>query len=351
VARTLLTGGSGFLGSHLARALAQRGDELRLLVRRDSDLTPLKGIEYERATGDITDRRAVRRATEGVERVFHVAGRTSLRAADRVAVFDANLRGARIVFEEALRAGVERLVHTSSVGAIGVARPHGTADETTPFEIGHLGLAYVNSKHEAELEALHLAARGLPVVIVNPTFALGPDDPSGTSMGLVRRFLLRQIPVYVNGGLNIVDVRDVAAGHLLADERGEIGERYILGGRNFTLDRLFADLTRISGVPPPELRLPAPIAIAGAEAAQWARLPIATVPDEVRSASMWWTYRSTKARQQLGFRSRPHEQTLEEAVAWQRDQLGDRAAAGGLPRLALRGTGRLLRGLERIAGR
>jgi dihydroflavonol-4-reductase len=293
----------------------------------------------------------VRRATDGIERVFHVAGRTSLRAADREAVFDANLRGARIVFEEALRAGVERLVHTSSVGAIGVAKPHGTADETTPFEIGHLGLAYVNSKHEAELEALHLAARGLPVVIVNPTFVLGPDDPTGTSMGLVRRFLLRQIPIYVNGGLNIVDVRDVATGHLLADEKGEVGERYILGGRNFTLDRLFADLSRISGVPPPELRLPAPVAVAGAEAAHWARLPIATVPDEVRSASLWWTYRSGKARQALGFRARPHEQTLEEAVAWQREQLGGRQAAGGLPRLALRATGRLLGGLERIAGR
>jgi dihydroflavonol-4-reductase len=350
VARTLVTGGSGFLGSHLVRALTQRGDELRLLARRDSDLGPLEGIEFERATGDITDRRAVRRAIDGVERVFHVAGRTSLRTADREAVFDANLRGARTVFEEALRAEVERLVHTSSVGAIGVAKPGGTADETTAFEIGHLGLAYVNSKHEAELEALHLAARGLPVVIVNPTFVLGPDDPTGTSMGLVRRFLLRQIPVYVNGGLNIVDVRDVAAGHLLADEKGEVGERYILGGRNFTLNRLFADLTRISGVAPPELRLPASIAIVAAEAAQRARVPIAVAPDEVRSASLWWTYRSTKAKQQLGFRARPHEQTLEEAVAWQREQIGDRSPAGGLPRLALRATGRLLGGLERVAG-
>jgi len=351
VAKTLVTGGSGFLGSHLVRALAGRGDELRLLARRDSDLGPLEGVEFERATGDITDRRAVRRAIEGVERVFHVAGRTSLRAVDRDAVFDANLRGARNVFEEALRAGVKRLVHTSSVGAIGVAKPGGTADESTSFEIGHLGLAYVNSKHEAELEALHLAARGLPVVIVNPTFALGPDDPTGTSMGLVRRFLLRQIPVYVNGGLNIVDVRDVAAGHLLADEKGEVGERYILGGRNFTLDRLFADLTRISGVAPPDLRLPASIAIVAAEAAQRARVPIAIAPDEVRSASLWWTYRSTKAKQQLGFRARPHEQTLEEAVAWQREQIGDRSPAGGLPRLALRATGRLLGGLERVAGR
>jgi dihydroflavonol-4-reductase len=255
VATTLVTGASGFLGSHLVRALAERGDELRLLARRGSNLEPLAEIEHERATGDVTDRRAVRRAMDGVARVFHVAGRTSLRARDREAVFDTNLRGARVVFEEALAAEVERVVHTSTVGAIGVAKPRGTADETTPFTIGHLGLAYVNSKHEAELEAFRLAAHGLPVVIVNPTFVLGPDDPTGTSMGLVRRFLLGQIPAYVDGGLNIVDVRDVATGHLLADEKGEVAERYILGGRNFTLDRLFADLARISGVDPPPLKL------------------------------------------------------------------------------------------------
>ncbi len=195
---------------------------------------------------------------DGVERVFHVAGRTSLRPADREVVFAANLRGARVVFESALEAGVARVVHTSTAGAIGVAKPRGTADETTPFEIGHLGLAYVNSKHEAELEAFRLAAAGLPVVIVNPTFVLGPDDPTRTSMGLVRRFCLGQIPAYVDGALNIVDVRDVANGHLLADERGEVGERYILGGRNFTFDRLFADLARISGVAPPPLKLPDP---------------------------------------------------------------------------------------------
>jgi len=351
MATTLVTGGSGFIGSHLVRALARRGDDLRLLARRQADLGPLEGIEYERVTGDVTDRRAVRRAMEGVGRVFHVAGRTSLRPGDREAVFETNLRGARIVFEAALEAGVERLVHTSSVGAIGVAKPHGTADETTPFEIGHLGLTYVNSKHEAELEALRLAARGLAVVIVNPTFTLGPDDPSGTSMGLVRRFLLRRLPVYVNGGLNIVDVRDVAAGHLLADERGEVGERYILGGRNFTLDRLFADLARISGVAPPDLKLPAPVAVAAAEAAALARLPLAIAPEEVRSASLWWTYRSTKAKQELGFKARPHEQTLEEAVAWQRAQLGDRTPAGGPARLALRATGRLVRGIARTGGR
>ena len=348
--KTLITGATGFIGSHLARALGDRGDELRLLARRSSNLEPLAGIEYERATGDVTDRRAVKRAMTGVDRVFHVAGRTSLRARDRDAVFHANLRGARVVFEAALEAGVKRLVHTSTVGAIGVAKPGGTADETTPFEIGHLGLAYVNSKHEAELEAFRMAARGLPVVIVNPTFVLGPEDPSGTSMGLVRRFLLGRIPAYVDGGLNVVDVRDVAKGHLLAEEKGAVGERYILGGRNFTLDRLFADLARISGVAPPALKLPGRMAVGGAEAAQRARLPLPLLPDEVRSASQWWTYRNTKARRELGFAPRPHEETLEDAIAWQRERLGSRRAPGP-EQAALRAVGRVVRAGERLVSR
>jgi dihydroflavonol-4-reductase len=348
VGKTLLTGATGFIGLHVARALAQRGDDLRILARRTSDLTPLEGIELERVTGDVTDRRAVRRAMKGTDRVFHVAGRTSLRDADRRTVFEVNLRGARLVFEEALAAGVERLVHTSSVGAIGVGRPRATADESTPFEIGHLGIAYINSKHEAELEAFRLCAQGLPLVIVNPSFVLGPDDPQGTSMRLVRRFLRRQIPVYVEGALNIVDVRDVAEGHLLADRKGRIGERYILGGRNFTLDRLFADMARISGVDPPPFKLPGRIAVAGTELAKLVRLPIPVAPDEARSATLWWTYSSAKARKELGFAPRPHEETLEDAIRWQSDQLGERGRGPARGRLPFDLAGRLLRAGERF---
>lgn len=351
--KTLVTGASGFIGSHLARALAERGDELRLLLRRDSRTGHLDALEYERVTGDITDRRAVRRAMKGADRVFHVAGRTSLRPADRRAVWDTNVRGARIVFEEALAAGVERLVHTSSVGAIGVAKPKGAIDETATFDIGHLGITYVNSKHEAELEALRAAARGLPVVIVNPSFVLGPEDPTGTSMGLVRRFLLRRIPAYVDGGLNIVDVRDVARGHLLADEKGEVGERYILSGRNFTLDRLFADLGRLSGVEPPAVKLPGAFLLNLLEAGDRAHFPMPTSPEEVRAGMLWWTVRNTRAKKELGFKPRPHEETLEAAVRWQADQLGSRmsGARGGPEQVAIAALGRALRLGERMVGR
>lgn len=350
---TLVTGATGFVGSHVARALAARGDELRILARRSSSLDALEGLEFERVTGDITDRRAVRRAVAGAERVFHLAGRTSMRESDRKAVWDANVRGARIVFDEALKAGVERVVHTSSVGAIGVAKPRATVDESATFDIGHLGIAYVNSKHEGELEALRAAARGLPVVIVNPSFVFGPGPSGGTSMGLVKRFLLRRIPAYVNGALNVVDVRDVAHGHLLADRKGDVGERYILSGRNFTLDRLFADLSRISGVEPPSLRLPGAVMLSLLQAGTLARLPMPSSPDEVRSAMLWWTYRNTRAKQELGFEPRPHEETLEDAVRWQSDRLGDRV--GGSPSDAERwvtgALGRALRFGERITGR
>jgi dihydroflavonol-4-reductase len=347
--KTLVTGGSGFVGSHLARALAKRGDELVLLLRKTSDVSHLEDVEFTRVTGDVTDRRAVRRAMEGVEKVFHAAGRTSLRAADREAVFDTNVKGTRLVFSEALEAGVKRAVLTSSVAAIGPAKPNGTNDEAVPFTAGRLGIAYVNSKHESEVEAMRLAVQGLPLVIVNPTFVLGPDSPGGTSMHLVRRFLLGRIPAYVDGALNIVDVRDVANGHLLAEKKGKVGERYILGGRNFTLDRLFADLSRLSGVPAPELRLPSAVAAHGAEWAMRAGLPVSVSPDEIRSGGLWWTFRNTKAKRELGFKPRPHEETLEDAVRWQSDVLGDRVGSGGGPqRRVLGAAGRAVRLGERL---
>jgi dihydroflavonol-4-reductase len=351
--KTLVTGASGFIGSHVARALGERGDELKLLLRRESHAEHLADLDFERATGDITDRRSVKRAMRGVDRVFHCAGTTSLRAGDEQRVFAVNLDGARNVLRAALESEVERVVHTSSVAAIGPAEQGKVADESQPYTAGGLGIAYMNSKHEAEVEALRLAARGLDVVFVNPTFTLGPDAPSrGTSMGLVRRFLCRQIPVFTDGALNIVDVRDVARGHLLADEKGVTAERYILGGRNFTIQRLFADLARISGVEPPTLKVSRGIAIRGAELVGGLGLPLAVSVDEVKSASLWWTFRNTKAKKELGFNPRPHEDTLDDAVRWQSAALGHRTP-GGRPayELPLRAAGRALRIGQRLAGR
>jgi dihydroflavonol-4-reductase len=342
MAKTLVTGGTGFVGLHVARELARRGDELRLLVRAKSNLEPLEGIEYERAIGDVTDRDSVRRAMRDVGRVFHVAGTTSMRTRDRIRVFEVNVEGTRNVFEEALSAGVERAVLTSSSSAVGAAKPGETIDEDNPFTVGRLGVAYINSKHDAELVAMRTAARGLPVVIVNPSFVLGPDDPNprGTSNALIRRLLLRRIPGYVDGAINIVDVRDVARGHVLADERGETSERYLLTGRNFTLQRLFADLSRIAGVPTPPVRMHGRLVVMGVEGMELIGVRLPTSPDEVRSGTQWFTYRNDKAREELGWQPRPHEETLEDAVRWQIQELGPRADGHQLTDFAMRATGR-----------
>ena len=185
-------------------------------------------------------------------------------------------------------------------------------------------MPYAESKHAAEAEALRVAARGLPLVIVNPSHVFGRGDLRPTSTGVVRRFLLRRIPAYVPGAINIVDVEDVAAGHLLADERGVTGERYILGGRNYTWERLFADLERLSGVEGPRLCLPVGVALALAEASE--RTPGATLVSvaEVRAAGHWWTCRSTKARRELGWTTRPHEDTVDDTVRWWQERLGAR---------------------------
>jgi len=312
------------VGSHVARALVARGDDVRVTVRASSPREALAGLDVEVAVAQLGDRAALRRALRGVERVFHVAGTTHLRAAP-AELGRVNVEGTRTVMEEALRAGVERVVHTSSIGAVGPARPNGAVDERHPFPSG-LGVPYAESKHAAETEALRVAAHGLPVVIVCPAHVFGPGDRVPTSTGVVRRFLLRQIPAYLPGAINIVDVADVAAGHLLADERGEPGERYILGTRNYTWERLFAELERLSGVEAPALELPAAIALAFAEAGARGPFPAPVSPAEIRAASLWWTCRSTKARRELGWTTRSHEDTVEETVRWWEERLGDRYA-------------------------
>jgi dihydroflavonol-4-reductase len=340
---TLVTGATGFLGGHVTRLLIERGDEVRALVRPDSDVGSLAGLEIETLTGDVGDRRAVGRALRGVERVFHLAGTTNLRM-PRAAVFALNVEGTRNVLEEALRGGVERVVYTSSVAGIGPARKGSVATETNVWDAARYGIPYVDSKHEAEQVVLGLADRGLPVVVVNPAHVLGAGDRGRSSTALVRRFLRRQIPAYVDGTLNVVGVDDVARGHLLADERGVPGQRYILGNRNFTLDRLFTDLARLSGVEPPSVKLPATMAMAMAEAGRW--LPGGSVPSpaEVRAASLHWAFSSAKAKRELGWRTSPHEDCLEETIAWYRDQEGERLAPPGSRQpVALRLAGAVVR--------
>jgi dihydroflavonol-4-reductase len=326
VPKTLVTGGNGFVGSPIVRLLVERGDEVRMTVRKRSRLDNVSDLDVERVECDVRDRRAVRRAMKGVDRVFHVAGLVSQRPEEEEALFDTNVLGVRHVLEEALRAGVERVVHTSSVVAIGPAPWGETADERQLFTAAHLGIPYVNSKHEGEVEALRLAAKGLPVVIVNPGSVFGAGDVYGRATATVRRFMLGRVPAYVPGGLNVVDVDDVARGHLLADERGGVGERYILGNRNYTLDRLFADLARLSGIEAPALKLSAPVALRLVQATRAAGLETGITLTDVKVSSQWWCYRNGKAKRDLGWTTTPHEDTIEATVSWYRDREADRLA-------------------------
>ena len=295
------------------------------------------------------ERRTLRRALRGVERVFHAAGLRSLPAADAERLFEINVGGTKAVLEECLRAGVERVVYTSSAAALGPAPRGGAADETQLFKAGRLGIPYVNSVHEAEVEAFRLAAKRLPVVLVNPTLVFGAGDLHLSSTGLVRSFLLGRIPVYADGAVNVVDVRDVADGHARADRHGKVGERYILGGRNFPFDRLFADLGRLSGVEPP-IKVPSALAMAAAALLQ-AGPGSPLSPQELRTASQWWTYRSTKARRELGWRPRPHEETLEATVGWHLEREYDRIArTRRSQQVQYRVAGAALGALEDVAG-
>jgi dihydroflavonol-4-reductase len=325
LAKVLVTGATGFIGSHVARLVLERGDDVRLAVEDGSPDAAIAALDCERVRCDVRDRRAVRRALGGRERVFHCAGLTSVRSDDRERLFEVNVGGTKVVMEECLRAGVERVVYTSSAAVVGPAEEGKTADESQLFIAGHLDIPYVNSVHEAEVEALRLAAHGLPLVCVNPAVCFGAGDVQLSSTRLVRSFLLGRVPIYTDGAASIVDVRDVAEGHMLADVQGEIGERYILGGRNFTLDRLFADLGRLSGVEPP-VKVPARAAAAAAAvfAAGGRRWPLDTL--EVRAASQRWTYSSAKARRELGWSARPHEETLEATVAWHLEREHQRIA-------------------------
>lgn len=350
-----MTGAAGFVGSHVARLLSERGDDLKLAVRPTSRPDNLVGLDHEAVQCDILDRRAVRRALKGVDRVFHSAGMLSLRPRDAERLFEVNVEGTRLFLEECLRAGVERVVYTSDAAALGPAPAGKTADETQLFTAGRLGIPYVSSKHEAEVEAFRQAAQGLPLVVMNPCVCFGPDDVYGGSTGIVRRFLLGQIPAYADGAFNVVDVRDVARGHLLADEKGKLGERYILGNRNYTFDRFFADLSRMTGVEAPALRMPGGLAVALAEALERAPGRSPTSVPEVRSASQWWTYRSTKAKRELGWKTSPHEDAIESTVAWYMDHHGDRIVRARrgqtLPWKAAAAGARVVNGAVRLTDR
>jgi dihydroflavonol-4-reductase len=323
--QTLLTGATGFVGSAVARALIGAGFPVRALVRPGSPRFHLGDLDLEFIEGDLRDAASVSRAVKGARYAFHVAADYRLWARDPHEIFAANVDGTRNIMQAALRAGVERVVHTSSVATLGL-RPDGTAaDESNPLSEAQGIGAYKRSKIAAErlVEAM-IAREGLPAVIVNPSTPVGPRDVKPTPTGrIIVEAACGRIPGFVDTGLNLVHVDDGAAGHLAALEHGVVGERYLRGGANVTFADMLADIARLVGRKPPRLRIPRaavmPIAYAAEALARFTgREPFATV-DGVRMAKHRMFFTAAKAERDLGHRPRPYMAGLEDAIHWFRE--------------------------------
>jgi dihydroflavonol-4-reductase len=319
---TLITGATGFVGSAVARRLVDAGLPVRALVRPGSPRFHLNGLALEYVDGDLRDAAAVRRAMSGVRYVIHVAADYRLWARDRSEIFASNVDGTRHVMQEAIRAGVERVVHTSSVATLALRRDGAAADETVPLSADQGIGAYKRSKIVAErlVEAM-VADDGLSAVIVNPSTPIGPRDVRPTPTGrIIVEAACGRIPGFMDTGLNLVHVDDVADGHLAALRRGAIGERYILGGANVSFADMLANIAQLVGRSPPRLRIPRAVAIPFAyvaEATAWftGREPFATL-DGIRMAEHRMFFTAAKAERDLGFRARPYREAIADAIDW-----------------------------------
>ena len=315
----LLTGATGFLGSWIARALNPSPGELRVLVRPTSDLSVLDDLPVEVVVGDLLDRGSLARALEGIERVYHVAGLISFKSSDTGSVRRVNFEGAVNLFDVALQAGVQRLVYTASIFALGCTEePSRLADEEVDYNLADLlDIAYLRAKRDAELAAQDALAQGLPLIRLYPGLCLGPGDRKRSSSGAIDAWLRGQLPAIITGGgICLMDVRDAALAHLAAMECGQVGRRYLATGHNVTLPGLFSHLAHITGQRPPLLHLPPLLGVPLARVAERLGLFPALDSDQARLMSRLWWYDTACARDELGITFRPLVETLQDTVAW-----------------------------------
>jgi len=322
--KALVTGATGFVGAAVARALLGGQWQVRVLVRRGSDRRNLKSLDVEVFEGDLTDSSSLERATQGCDGLFHVAADYRLGARDSKELYRVNVEGTRNVLNAAQRSGVRRIVYTSSVATIGIPADGTPGDEQSATSLANMIGHYKRSKYLAEEVVREAAQGGISVVIVSPSTPVGPGDLKPTPTGqLVLDAAAGRMPAYVDTGLNIVHVDDVAAGHLLAYERGKAGERYILGGQDMSLREILQMIARLEGRSPPRVRLPyavvLPIAYV-AEGFAWLSGRSGRITLEgVRMSRKKMFFSSAKAARELGYRSRPPRQAFEDAIRWYRD--------------------------------
>lgn len=320
VMRAFVTGATGFIGANLVRLLLQEGYTVRALVRPSSRLDNLQSLDVEIVKGDLSDTELWRQMV-GCQFLFHVAAHYSLWQADRPSLYHHNVLGTRNVLAAARQAGIERTVYTSSVAAIGVGPPGTIVDETHQSPLDELVGHYKKSKFLAEQEAMQAAQAGLEVVVVNPSSPIGPWDIKPTPTGdIILRFLRRQMPTYLDTGLNFIDVRDVARGHLLALERGRSGDRYILGNENLTLKAMLEQLAQLTGLSAPQHSVPAWLPLTAAWIDERILAPLGKPPsiplDGVRMAHQPMYYDASKAVRELGLPQSPLMTALKDAVDW-----------------------------------
>jgi len=323
--KAFVTGATGFLGSHVARVLAEQGADLRLLVRPTSDLRNIADLNAERVYGDLRDRASIEKALSSCEVVFHVAADYRLWVRDPNEMYRSNVEGTRCLLEAARKQGVRRIVYTSSVATMGFgsgSNNGGGADEECPVSLTDMIGHYKRSKFMAEKVAIDAAKSGVDVVIVNPTTPIGERDIKPTPTGrIVVDFLKRKFPAYVETGLNLVDATECARGHVQALEKGRSGERYILGGENLTLKQILDRLAAITGLPSPTVKVPHFVALSGAVFYEMVmgrllgRAPRATI-DEVRMSRKMMFVSSAKAERELGWRVIPVDAALRRSVEW-----------------------------------
>ncbi|MFX1738049.1 NAD-dependent epimerase/dehydratase family protein [Paraburkholderia sp. A1RI_3L] len=321
----LVTGASGFVGSAVARIAQQKGFAVRVLVRASSPRKNLEALDADIVVGDMRDVASMRAALRGVRYLFHVAADYRLWAPDPAEIERANLEGAEATMRAALHEGVERIVYTSSVATLKVTSSGQSADETSPLTADQAIGVYKRSKVLAERAVERMIANDrLPAVIVNPSTPIGPRDVKPTPTGrIIVEAALGKIPAFVDTGLNLVHVDDVAAGHFLALERGKVGERYILGGENLPLQQMLADIASLTGRKPPTLALPRwplyPLAVGAEAVARFTkREPFVTV-DGLRMSKNKMYFSSAKAERELGYRARPYREGLKDALDWFRE--------------------------------